>query len=655
MSEFDEKPEKQESLGGDPAGRNKRWIVIGILVAATFVTLPHVYRPLGPPGIDPGWQWAVNYAQQEGWIFGKDIVFTYGPLAFLMVPLDAGHNLVVANVFYMIVQALFAAALVAISSKTGKPVPTALFAVFYVCACHQGLSIEARLLIILGSLALVSVIDGSRLPLVVSSALAGVLFLVKMSLGIAGVAILAIAVVTSVLVYRRSSSFALGTLGFPTTVGVLAVFLFDHPTSFFHWVSLSLEVVSGYSVANSILGPKSQVAFGALAVVGWIAAALWVRSDRALLACNLLFAPVVLVQFRLAFVRQDTHQLQFVPFMLAIVAISTLLARRRRQILCHAMAFVLLLVGGTGTHLIDPLDRGLLPKTLVTGGSGTQAVLKLVHLRETREELTAASIDNLAALRLPEEWLDLVQSSTNGVGTMPWEIQYIPANDLSWNPTPTLQFYSACTRRLDAWSARRYSGPEAPEFILNQYVPVGKRHQMIDVPATWREIFIRYRMRSFFIQPDQIALLEVRPEIPITSYEEVSREAYVLGSAGLEVPDSQHLLFAEFDLRLNLLGRLQKTVFRVPLIYLVMHRLSGEVTYYRLTPEPAVHGVLINRFPKDFMGYRRLWQGVVDDPVVRITIAGDGMSFFRSPVEITWRELKIGAPTRSSSPSPGQD
>ena len=38
---------------------------------------------MGAPGIDSGWQWVVNVASQQNWVFGRDVVFTHGPLGYL--------------------------------------------------------------------------------------------------------------------------------------------------------------------------------------------------------------------------------------------------------------------------------------------------------------------------------------------------------------------------------------------------------------------------------------------------------------------------------------------------------------------------------------------------------------------------------------------
>ena len=115
----------------------------------------------------------------------------------------------------------------------------------------------------------------------------------------------------------------------------------------------------------------------------------------------------------------------------------------------------------------------------------------------------------------------------------------------------------------------------------------------------------------------------------------------MLEETGVEVPHSGDLVFAEIDLDLTQVGRIQKSLFRVPLIFAIMTHQSGHVSRFRLIPETAPNGVLINRFPRDFRGYRRLWQGIPDDPVVRLSLTGPGTAFFKREATIVWRELRL--------------
>jgi hypothetical protein len=651
--------------GGAPAPTADRrrhiHLVIGLVLVLLigFTTLLGIYRPLGPPGIDPGWQWAANQADNAGLVFGRDIVFTYGPLAFLMVPLDVSSNLLVANIFLLVVQLLFTATLAALFVRDRRVAAVAAFAVLFVIARHQGLAIEGFFLLVVGLLALLAMHTDRRLPLAAAAALSAIMLLVKMSLGVASLAILGVASIVARFLYHRPYRLALGLLAFPVTLIVLAVPLFERPGTFFQWLGLSAQVVSGYSVANSITNAVSnagvQVAVGLLTVAAWIGLSVVLRNDRRLLACNLVFAPVVLIQFRLAFVRHDNHQFQFVPFILALIAISALFAHRRWQIGAHVAAFAVLLIGGTLTGLVDPQTRGLAPSNLLRGGSGPRALSQLLHIDATRAALAEESAASLEPLRLDDELRRVLQASDNGVGTIPWEIQYCPANGLEWNPTPTLQFYSAYTRDLDLWSAEHYAGGEAPQFIINTFSAVGMRRQLFDAPATWRTIFLRYKLRSVGWEPEPALLLERRDDPLQGKFEEVSSSTVIPGAASIQVPESNHLLFADIDLRLNVLGRIRKSVFRVPMVVLVMTHASGHTSICRLIPGTSGNSLLINRFPRDFRGYRRLWQGIPDDPVVRVAISGDGISSFRPTTGVIWRELKIVSPTPQSGEGLPQD
>ncbi len=631
-------PETDKAASPWPAEKARLGIGLVLIVLVGLATLPGLYLPFGPPGIDPGWRWAVNQARSSGHLFGRDLVFTYGPLGYLLSPLDINANLLVANWFLAGTHCCLFAAVLLLFRRRRRLGPLLLFLVIFTYAARLGLATEGRLLITAGLLAYLAVSHSRLPPLLVASCLAGVYLLAKMSLGLAALLMVIVAVLL-LCVTRRCGLPLLALVPGGVVLALLAWLLIGSPLLVVQWLQLSLQVVSGYSVANSITGPISQLVVGVVAVVGWAVAAVLTRRERDLLVLNLILAPVMLVQLRIAFVRQDDHQLQFLPFVLAVLAVTCLAAPQRRQLSVCSVAVLLLLATGIPVGLLPASPGSYLPFELLSF-RGVAKLVPLVNPAPLRELLARQSAENLQPLQLPEQWVGTLRGSHNGVGTLPWENQYCPANDLAWNPTPTLQLYSAYTRRLDLWSASHYAGERAPEYILNEYMPVGKRHQMLDAPATWREIFQHYLPRAALNRP-QLALLERRAE-PLTCRErQVAHGRVPLGGKPVPVPVSQHLLFAEIDLRFNLLGHLQRSLFRVPLVYLVLHHASGHVTYYRLIPGTAPNGVLINRFPRDFYGYLQLWSGVTDDPVVRFAITGPGVICFKPQADITWQELQI--------------
>ena len=71
--------------------RNALWgpLISTVVLALVLVTLPRL--PLGTDD-DSSWSAVVDYAHQRGWQFGTDIVFSYGPLGFLITPYFSPSN-----------------------------------------------------------------------------------------------------------------------------------------------------------------------------------------------------------------------------------------------------------------------------------------------------------------------------------------------------------------------------------------------------------------------------------------------------------------------------------------------------------------------------------------------------------------------------------
>ncbi len=86
--------------------REKRYLLF-ILALQVIYGKFFVYSDVG---LDAGWSLAINYALQKKLIFGQDIVFNYGPLAYLntLNPPDKIHLFILVLVqLWTIFQILF--------------------------------------------------------------------------------------------------------------------------------------------------------------------------------------------------------------------------------------------------------------------------------------------------------------------------------------------------------------------------------------------------------------------------------------------------------------------------------------------------------------------------------------------------------------------
>jgi hypothetical protein len=594
---------------------------------------------MGPRGIDPAWQWAVNAAASQGTVFGRDLVFTYGPLAFLLAPLDVAANLAVATAFAVAVHIALIVTLLFWWKRSEHSGIVLAGVLVLLVAPALGLATEGLWLLTVAWLACTGVELAARWPMVVAAVLAGVFLLVKTSLAVAAVAAVGLAVIGERALLKRSVRWEVVGV-WVLTVLVLGAVCFPSPAVAWAWWQRSLDVASGYSIANSIIGPVAYLVVGLVAVAAWIGVACVAWSDARLRRWALLTAPLVLIQFRLGYVRQDGHEQQLFGFLCALVALTVVMTRCRRQATAALVATGVAIVGFGVVAERSPASLGRSVVRAVAGVGGLSNLDAVLHWSETRRRLAAESAEQLRELQLPASWHARLGPAPGPVGTLPWECLIAPANGLEWDPTPTLQLYSAYTEDLDRWSATHYAD-DGPRWIVDEYVPVGKRHQMLDAPATWRALYRCYEPRDTATEPYSVLLERRRQPLP-DRLVEVGRSVLVLETP-LEVPQSSHMLFGFFDLELNGWGRLQSTLFRVPPVMLRLDHVSGRTTVYRMIPATAANGLLINRFPgRFFEHYLWLWSGRPVDEVVRITVTGPGTSELVETSTVVWRELRTG-------------
>ena len=80
-------------------------------VGALIIFLQAYRVPVVPmrPGLDESFPHILNVAASIGARFGADVVYTYGPLGFLLAIEDVGSNFTVGYIFWTIVYSAFAA------------------------------------------------------------------------------------------------------------------------------------------------------------------------------------------------------------------------------------------------------------------------------------------------------------------------------------------------------------------------------------------------------------------------------------------------------------------------------------------------------------------------------------------------------------------
>ena len=110
-------------------------LAIAYLFVANF---PGAYHAIGT-GLDASGRYALNYLSHSSIVLGRDVVFMYGPLAYLLHPVNIQSNIAQALTFRLFIHALLIGVLLYHLLRRKRALPVILFVPAYWIACSLGM------------------------------------------------------------------------------------------------------------------------------------------------------------------------------------------------------------------------------------------------------------------------------------------------------------------------------------------------------------------------------------------------------------------------------------------------------------------------------------------------------------------------------------
>ena len=458
----------------------------GLLV--TLLGWPGV--PLSPrPTNDPSWQGAMHMGLRDGLVWGRDIVYTHGPLGFLQFPafwysatgsLGLLYELVTRVALGAVVWHLgrrsfgwLGAALLAVASAPliAEPLPPLVFAWALWLLTRDRDTVRPALGFAVG-VALLGAIE----------------LLVKLSVG---VTILALGAVTLAFVERERVRLLLA-FGASAAVSLLLVWVLagQPPGALADYLSTGSEVVSGYSQAMGLDTGPGWIRLAALALFAAGLVAVWRTTAghpcRPRAGAAALWVVLAFFSFKSGFVRQTRAEV--VLYFGALLAVLPVLAWTRSQrvaalaVMVFAFAVPLDVSERSVADIIAPRERF----------SNAFDQLSAIASPAQREEIKSAGRQAIVAQDLvAEPTLAALRGHT--VHVAPTETAIVWAAGLRWRPLPVFQGFQAYTATLDRLNADAIAGDDAPErILLRPETGVDNRIVAFDTPETTRAMLCRY-------------------------------------------------------------------------------------------------------------------------------------------------------------------
>lgn len=577
------------------------WLERGLLfllVAACIFTFPN--KP--SYDLDASWRMALGKFFLDGLQFGRDVVFTYGPLGFFMGKTYSGliywgllaWQVVATGVFATLI--LYWGERLTGWSRLGYFAFMVLFGVTYEDALHM-------LMIALAAFELLRRVDRpwhwSTSLLLLMLALQSVAKFTNLML-----ALLAVATVSGLALWRHRRGTALRLLAWYGGGFLLGWILCgQNPLNLPAYFSNSWYVSQGYQEVMGIATPAAPLwkALVILAVLGgYLGLNLFTQKDRSRsVAATVILGAFIHLNWKHGFVRSDGHMVGFFYCaLLPITAFPVLLdeagpfLRLKRWALVAAGVLCVLGIRDTIPVLVD--SAHVILRNRIQGNF--DRAWHLAGLRADYDMLLARELDLYG---LPRTRLVVGHRSLDVFGHDQASAIY---NKFNYRPRPVFQSYSAYTPELAKLNADFYLSDRAPEFVLLRISSIDGRLPAMDDSA----VLYLFTQRYKFILNEKFFQLWQKTGAPVDPAEPprlLERRTLLVGQPWSLAAHNQHPLWAQIDLRPSLLGRLRTFFYKPPVLQLAIQDVHNLTRTYRMPAPIGRAGFIINPIIEDLTAF----------------------------------------------------
>jgi hypothetical protein len=554
----------------------KKFAVAMSAIAVILVLVP--FEPSFPEGgLEWSWVYAMNIAVARGLQFGRDVIFTYGPLASMAT--GAYHP--ATDTITIISRLIFAAAVfmvflgacdrkhqlwllalpLVLSQRFGlDPIFMMLPPMFLLFCVRNSFSSTARAVTILLSAAafgLMPLVKGTFAPAVAICGSAALLILWRQDRRLVLGAV-AVFVATLVCGWLASSQ---------NLDGLLNYFIAQQP------------IISGYSDAMSSNGAIDEVVVFAV-VACLLLIALWISKERAPWFVLGSVALIFFLAFKAGFVRHDAHAAVALYGLLFLGFFIALWAPGRFSLAAFMVAAVAcVLITSRYTERTSATMASAFTGSIATSIRGLHA--RVFNPTLFSERLAAANEKIRASMPLPR--------ADGSADIYPIDLAALFASDIHWAPRPVFQSYSAYTPKL-AQLNRDHVERSGPDRVFFRMSPVDGRFAPMEDGASWLPLLARYRATGF---AGEFAVLDRRTDVSQVTETPIATLGGHLGEPislqGLEGP-----IFIRIEVGPTIIGRLLNLAFKPPELRIALTYANGEHADFRYVAGMGATGFLLS-------------------------------------------------------------
>ena len=584
--------------------------------------------------MDASYNLGINLAWKYHLIFGKDFVFTFGPLGFLNYRLPVA----VSGWVYVLADIYSIATLIHVVHSVLYPRLRLLPVVFLLVALLPqvyGAMFDRYFLFFLFYLFSFIKKPGKAIYLWQAAILSLVSFYFKVNVGVTAISLFMAMLVYMLVIKKISLKRGVFILAAWSLALLLSAWLLHVDLK--GYVAGSFHLIDSYQDAMYLQGQPGQISPlpAAIALLFlMVALVLYLliysvykkelsgRRDEIFIFAAL--AIVAFIYYKGAFIRQDTgHILNFFRTISLFAALLYLFSPLAARKLVGASCWLILYLSyhsfqvfaGDPARVVSP--SLLADKVRNIGNYFSQ----LVTYREDQGPAEAAN----------SELKKIIGNHTADV--IPWEVSKIYFNGLHYDPRPVIQSYSVYDAYLDSLNQAKYLSPDAPDYILFSMNTIDNRYPFFEESKTKLAIFSHYAVVK---EIDGDLLLRKKKREDLIESAAVTTSGKI--GEDILLDDRPDLAYSRIRVRYSLEGRIRRLLYMPPPLRVTLTLEDGETMSYRAIPPMLEDGAIVNRYIRRLPDFQLLMQSVgrLYAPVRKIRLDVDSADAgFAKSVELT--------------------
>jgi hypothetical protein len=589
------------------------WIVLLITTIAKFAP----FSPEMPAAsLDPSWKFGMNQAVAQGFSFGKEIIFTFGPYASINTKTyhPSTDFMMVSGSLYLALSywVCFVLLIKGVQLRWVLAFCAILAGVVY---SRHALFLSFPLLVGLTTFKIVFSEDGvlaksKYAPFYVALMFApfGLLTLVKGTILILCGAIAALCSIFFIVNKKRV--IAIICLISP----MVSMLLFwiasgQSVTNLPNYFISMAPIVFGYTEAMASNGNTLEI------ILYLVASALLLLSiylqkqitstSKLFLLC--IFFVFLFLSFKGGFVRHDGHAIMAGTSILIAALLLPFIYNSR--ILLPVIVFSLISWGYIDAHYINTSTAGIANNIVSTYSSPWNGFKNRIKDRNWPRPDFDAAVNSLRE----QASFPVLQGTTD---IYSYNQSYLISSGNTWSPRPIFQSYSAYTPMLAEKNRKHLLGKQAPDNVIFRVEPIDGRVPSIEDGASWPILMVNY-------QPTQIAndFLFLRKKESIAEITEplkLTSETHAFGES-VNLPQSSLAIFVQIEIKPTFLGRITSIFFKPSQLQITIELKNGTKKQYRIIAGMAKSGFLISPLIENTVEFGMLYakKGHLDGKLVK--------------------------------------